>query len=180
MNAQMQTPAGTSGIPHMLEPSITDFQETECPKCRSMESALCSTVESAAQSRPQKRNHPGVKLLYAIVLVSSWSIVPLSAIYFVSVSYIRYHLEMPWILRYTDLELSIPAILLILTAIASLRYLWVRCTAVIDADTVWNREQHPSLLVEWERMRVCSACNHQWIPVAQKKDYNCGGQAEVG
>ena len=75
MNAQMQTPAGASRIPQMLDPGITDFQETECPKCRSMESALCSTVESAAQSRPQKRNHPRVKFLYAIVLVSSWSIV---------------------------------------------------------------------------------------------------------
>lgn len=112
---------------------------------------------------PRKRTSPRVKLLYAVVLVASWSIVPLAALYFISVSYIRYHLEMPWILRLTDMQLSIPAIVLIVCLIALLRYVWVRCTTIIAAETRWNSDNFPVVLKQWERTRLCKKCSHRWV-----------------
>ncbi|MCC6547504.1 hypothetical protein IT570_10090 [Candidatus Sumerlaeota bacterium] len=139
-----------------------------CPACHSTETISLrhlkgSDIANGLQlAPPRKRTSPRVKLVYATVLVTSWSIVPVSAFYFVSVSYIRYHLEMPWILRFTDMELSIPAIVIIVGLIAFLRFLWVRCTNVIHEETRWNADEYPKLLAAWERTLLCSKCNHRW------------------
>ncbi|MEO8377719.1 MAG: hypothetical protein ABI579_08605 [Candidatus Sumerlaeota bacterium] len=141
-----------------------------CPSCKSADTNLLSDLNKSGvvpleseAAPPARRNNARIRLIYVVVLVCSWAIIPISAAYFVTISFMRYHLEMPWILKLSDFQLLIPAIIFSSAAIVTLRIMWLNCTTVMTEDNRWNRDEHPKAMTAWEHTRRCGKCNHRWL-----------------
>ena len=88
----------------------------------------------------RRRNNVRLKLAYLLVLIASGSVSLFVAALFVTISFLRFHLEVPWLQRFTDMEIILPIGGAILLAIYTLRFFWMRCTKAIEEESRWNAE----------------------------------------
>ena len=86
----------------------------------------------------RRRNNVRLKIAYLLVLIASGSVSLVVAALFVTISFLRFHLELPWLQRFTDMQIILPLGGAILLAIYTLRFFWMRCTKALEEESRWN------------------------------------------